>query len=283
MQRLRNLNPIKSFGRCFKLRTSFLSSPHNRKLRGFLSNGIKHTVLLMLSLFLVGSSPYSVVIHSPSDGAHFWYGEEIRFSGSARDVQDGILSGDSLVWTSSIDGEIGTGTDFTRNLLSGGTHEITLTATNSLAEKETTTVTIEIEYSHVIAYEKMWGADIDEYLPFLRTLRDEVLANKEIGRKHIFLAYSNSLEILKLFLRNSSLIDETKEVIDGLMPGIHTLLDGGEMELSKNQLHDLKSLLTRFEEKAAPRFRNAIRKVKRDIDRGEIFEQLGIAVIESID
>jgi hypothetical protein len=55
----------------------------------------------------------------------------ISFSGTGNDAEDGPLSGSSLVWTSSIDGEIGIGTSFSRTNLSVGTHNICLTATDS--------------------------------------------------------------------------------------------------------------------------------------------------------
>jgi hypothetical protein len=53
----------------------------------------------------------------------------MTFSGSASDTQDGNLTS-SLVWRSSIDGQIGTGGSFTRTLTSGS-HSITATSTDS--------------------------------------------------------------------------------------------------------------------------------------------------------
>jgi len=73
----------------------------------------------------------TAAITSPSDGHSYTQGQSITFSGSGYDAEDGTLSGGSLVWTSSIDGQIGTGTSFTKSNLSVGTHTITLTATDS--------------------------------------------------------------------------------------------------------------------------------------------------------
>lgn len=105
---------------------------------------IKHAVLILLVLFLVGCPPYAVTIISPSDGASYGVGEEIAFTGSAIDLLEGELPGDSLVWTSDKEGEIGQGKEFKKDDLSEGTHEITLTATNSQGEKGTATITITI-------------------------------------------------------------------------------------------------------------------------------------------
>ena len=91
---------------------------------------IKYVMLVVLAFTLLGCPPYAVTILSPLSGAIIEAGEEITFSGSATDFQDGELSDDSLVWTSDKDGEIGEGEEFTRDDLSEGEHTITLTATN---------------------------------------------------------------------------------------------------------------------------------------------------------
>jgi hypothetical protein len=71
----------------------------------------------------------SVTISTPSNGASFASGATVSFSGSASDTQDGVLTS-KLVWTSSIDGNIGTGGAFTK-VLTAGTHTIAATVTDS--------------------------------------------------------------------------------------------------------------------------------------------------------
>jgi hypothetical protein len=237
---------------------------------------IKRASLVLLLLILAGCKPI-VTITSPSNGAMCWLGQEITFAGSATDLQDGQLSGDSLIWTSSIDGEIGRGTEFTRSL-SEGTHTITLTATNSLDEKETDAITITVQLSHAVLYEAMWGTEKNKYLPLLRAFRDAVLLNREISKNHVLMLYNNSIEVLEIFAENPSLFDETEAVIDELMPEIQLLLDESEVVLSKEQLGDFVSLLTKVESEASPKFRAAIGAVKKDINQEEIFEQLGITI-----
>ena len=77
------------------------------------------------------NTPPTATISSPSDFSTYAYGDSITFNGSGDDTEDGTLSGSSLVWTSSIGGQIGTGTPLQRNDLSVGKHTITLTATDS--------------------------------------------------------------------------------------------------------------------------------------------------------
>ncbi len=67
----------------------------------------------------------------PTPGRRFTYGDEILFSGSAVDQQDGQLNGEALEWSSSIDGVIGYGESFALANLSSGNQVITLTARDS--------------------------------------------------------------------------------------------------------------------------------------------------------
>jgi hypothetical protein len=79
----------------------------------------------------VVNEPPIAVISQPSDGATFTADEVITFEGSANDPEDGPLTGSALVWTSDLDGQIGTGTSFVTSDLQPGLHRITLTATDS--------------------------------------------------------------------------------------------------------------------------------------------------------
>jgi len=108
------------------------------------TSSFKYLLLSLLLFFTTGCPPFPVIISSPNNGEHFEVGKEIPFTGSAKDFQDGELTGGSLVWTSDQDGQIGEGTTFTRDDLSEGKHKITLTATNSHDEERTTTITITI-------------------------------------------------------------------------------------------------------------------------------------------
>ncbi len=75
------------------------------------------------------NQPPTVSITSPADGSTFDSGATISFAGSATDPEDGDLTA-SLVWTSSIDGPIGTEGSFSTTL-SDGTHTITAQVTDT--------------------------------------------------------------------------------------------------------------------------------------------------------
>jgi len=68
---------------------------------------------------------------APASDITLEYGQSIRFSGNGYDVEDGVISGNGLVWSSSRDGQFGTGVSLTTSLLSVGLHTIELTSTDS--------------------------------------------------------------------------------------------------------------------------------------------------------
>ena len=71
----------------------------------------------------------TVAIAAPSDGAEFASGATVTFSGSASDPEDGDLAA-SLVWTSDLDGQLGTGGSVSSGL-SDGDHTVTASVEDS--------------------------------------------------------------------------------------------------------------------------------------------------------
>jgi formylglycine-generating enzyme required for sulfatase activity len=84
--------------------------------------------------------PVAVIV-SPSDNSVFSGASTITFQGTGTDNEEGTLSGTSLIWTSDIDGQIGSGVTFGTEL-SIGTHIITLTATDSSGATGTAIVSV---------------------------------------------------------------------------------------------------------------------------------------------
>ena len=93
--------------------------------------------LLLYVGFLAGATPPppnqppTATITAPANGASFTQGGTVTFTGTGTDPEDGVLSGASLVWTSSLNGQIGTGASVSTASLSVGTHVVTLTAKDS--------------------------------------------------------------------------------------------------------------------------------------------------------
>jgi hypothetical protein len=87
----------------------------------------------------------TVSISAPSSGASFAENASIGFSGSANDKEDGNI-GSKLVWLSSRDGQIGTGTSFQR-VLSVGSHTLTARVTDSAGVTTQTQRSITVQSS----------------------------------------------------------------------------------------------------------------------------------------
>lgn len=90
--------------------------------------------------FTVPQKSPSVAILSPADGARL--DTFINLIGAAYDPEDGNLSGASLVWSSDLDGVLGTGVTLQLSGLSEGLHTITLTATDSQGSASTASIQI---------------------------------------------------------------------------------------------------------------------------------------------
>ena len=91
-----------------------------------------------------GNTAPTVSISAPADGSVVTEGDAVTFSGSASDAEDGDLSG-SLVWTSDLDGQIGTGASFTTSGLSVGGHTVTASVTDSGGANGSDAVGITVE------------------------------------------------------------------------------------------------------------------------------------------
>ncbi len=138
----------------------------NSSLDGFLGNGEwlsindlsigNHTITLKATdsdelstdqvvYITVEQGPPVVSLSVPSDGGKFYQHENITFSGSASDLQDGNLSS-KMEWYSSRDGLIGTGSSFTKNL-SVGEHIITLHIMDSDGQVAEKIVKTRVDYT----------------------------------------------------------------------------------------------------------------------------------------
>jgi hypothetical protein len=84
-----------------------------------------------------------VTITQPATGAVFGDVKPITFAATAVDAIDGNVAS-TLVWTSNLDGQIGTGATFTRSGLSVGTHIITASAHDTVPLTGIDQITIEV-------------------------------------------------------------------------------------------------------------------------------------------
>src|SRR5207249_1027595 len=85
-----------------------------------------------------------VTIASPATGTKVRAGAPVIFSATATSGTDGVISS-LLKWTSSRDGQIGTGAGLTTSSLSAGVHTITASATDSVKLTGSSQLTLTVE------------------------------------------------------------------------------------------------------------------------------------------
>src|SRR5680860_872227 len=117
-----------------------------------LSRTARFTAALAAAALLAGcfgdggtdpNTPPTVSILSPEDGATFLGGESITFEATASDEEDGPLTGSRVVWSSNLDGRMGTGTSLTATLTTGS-HTVMVIATDTDDERGTDSVLVEV-------------------------------------------------------------------------------------------------------------------------------------------
>jgi bacterial leucyl aminopeptidase len=89
-----------------------------------------------------GNTAPTASISAPANGSSYPSGTAVTLTGSANDAQDGVLS-NSIMWTSSLSGSLGTGASRTVTL-SAGTHTITARVTDSGGLSATATISVTI-------------------------------------------------------------------------------------------------------------------------------------------
>ncbi|MCH8924971.1 MAG: S8 family serine peptidase, partial [Proteobacteria bacterium] len=121
-------------------------------------------------------------ITSPANNSGFASGVLIDFAGTASDTEDGDLTA-SLVWTSDIDGQIGTGGSFSTTL-TDGTHTVTAEATDFDGATDSASISITVGTPSpgattvsvdAITYVTEGGKNQDKHLLITVALEDDLL------------------------------------------------------------------------------------------------------------
>ncbi|MEK9776063.1 MAG: M12 family metallo-peptidase, partial [Quisquiliibacterium sp.] len=111
--------------------------------------GAGATDLISVSLIRVTSEgapsdqPPTVQIDNPANGTTVQSGNTLTLGGTATDYEDGNLS-DSIAWSSSRDGSLGSGASASVSSLSIGTHIITASVTDSAGQTKTDSITVTV-------------------------------------------------------------------------------------------------------------------------------------------
>jgi hypothetical protein len=106
------------------------------------SNGTSGAATVSVTVNAVPNIDPTVSISSPSYNTTITEGDSLSFTATAADDEDGDIS-TNIVWTSSIDGALGTGGTITTNLTDGA-HTITATITDSASSSVSASITVNV-------------------------------------------------------------------------------------------------------------------------------------------
>ncbi|GAB4222871.1 MAG: hypothetical protein Kow0062_21730 [Acidobacteriota bacterium] len=113
------------------------------RVRVLVSDGV-NTGEAISGPFSVARKLPSIEIVAPQPGMAFADGDLVQLRAIAFDADDGFLDGASVVWTSDLAGEIGTGAQLSMTTLEPGIHEITATATDGDGQSATAAVRVAV-------------------------------------------------------------------------------------------------------------------------------------------
>ncbi len=100
--------------------------------------------------FMVGNPPLTYLL-TPNTGDIFPQKAPIAFHAASWDLEDKMLTGGQITWTSNIDGNIGTGQLFMNSSLSPGNHIITVKGTDSTSLFTTKQISITVTPRTVVS------------------------------------------------------------------------------------------------------------------------------------
>jgi hypothetical protein len=110
--------------------------------------------------FSVPAKGPQAIILSPEDGERFFLDQPVSLRGEGYDPEDGSLPADAAIWSSSLDGELGTGKDLYLRDLSPGVHQIRLTVRDGEGNTATDQVQIAVGAAQDLDGDRQ-GDDVD--------------------------------------------------------------------------------------------------------------------------
>jgi hypothetical protein len=138
----------------------------------------------------VNAAP-QVAITSPANGAKFSPGNTIEFTGTASDTEDGNLAS-AIVWTSDLDGLLGTGSPFATNRLRSGRHTITATITDAGGRSASVSRTLTVNAAPTLTV--LTPADDALFAPGAPIVFTGTAADLEDGNMNDAIVWSSSLD-----------------------------------------------------------------------------------------
>ena len=165
-----------------------------------------------------------------------------------------------------------------------GTYEIGLKVFDGTYYSEEDSVTITVEDSSSGNSVKVWCpffflTDNDtEKITRLRDFRNNVLLKTPIGKKHVKLFYKNAIELITILINNEDVADQSKIVLEELLPKIKLAVAGQRINITPILLLEIENILNQISVEASVELKHAIEKLKKDLREEKTFDELGIEV-----
>ncbi len=140
-------------GESLEVDGDYLAGGDNASIKVIASDGL-HTSEAESEIFQVSRKAPVAHISHPATDTLIHSDEQVILEGTGQDLEDGVLSGSSMVWNSDVTGDLGVGSQLilAAGSLPDGKHEITLTAADSDTYESTDSITLYIDATNVDAW-----------------------------------------------------------------------------------------------------------------------------------
>ncbi len=117
-------------------------------------------------------------------------------------------------------------------------------------------------------------------LEVLRETRDTRLARTALGQSLIDLYYKHAEEISDILLTDRDLQITAANVVNGIAEKALSLNNNEKVNIDRGLVESILEVAELINKNASPNLRIAIKKVKKEIKRGNIFRKLGMTIRE---
>ena len=117
-----------------------------------------------------------------------------------------------------------------------------------------------------------------EKIKKLRDFRNNVLLKTPRGKEYVKLFYKNAIELITILTNNQDITNQSKAVLEELLPKIKLILEGQSISISPILLYKTEGILDQISREASVELKTAIEKLKKDLEEEKIFDELGMRV-----
>ena len=121
------------------------------------------------------------------------------------------------------------------------------------------------------------GADSNE-INRLRVFRNEMFSKTSSGKQYTALYYKHALELSAIFARNRELREQSKQIIQALMPTITGYINHKKTFITEDIVQESLEMIDGLRVQASPALEQDLTHLKQDIQNGGIFKTFGMKI-----